>query len=463
MTGPNGNQPVMSGAEAGAESTHNSRARFEARTAALAQAILMYLLVLFLQDASFGGSLKDVPMLSVLPSITWSIVLPLSLPIVVSILLLAFMPRVERTMAEQRVRSRLVSLIWVYLGAVVIERLVPSSLDTRPSWTVYAFATSFPLWVLIGFRLAASERAVQKLSGQLGWWAAASAVLFTFAENMLGYDGLYGWNWWPVRLAMLFGFSVYVFRLLTKKGWGLTAACIGIASVSTQILVPFQKPVVWAALWTGSAVMILLAHNRGMRMRRVTAVAAALLIGAVFVYRSDVSDGGLVARYVGIVERDWLHLDARQTDPEMGEAIRLASGGRDVIWANAAPRFFSSPLIGTGLMQIDDEAAVHVHSYFIDLVLGVGLLGALPVFAVIGMWLAALMRTGTRARSASDAIPLAAYAVGVGAYGLVGNFTSFLLPGILAAICIGASLRLSAAADGAVAVSRRRPLAGRGL
>jgi O-antigen ligase len=147
-----------------------------------------------------------------------------------------------------------------------------------------------------------------------------------------------------------------------------------------------------------------------------------------FVVLDAVSHRGITDAIQEQVRTKYLHEDYRGEARTLAEAIDNASGGRFKIWQEGLEMFFARPWLGSGYRPYAEVQAgeeVHIHSFYLDLLVSFGLVGSLPIFAFILLWLRSMFRRAVLSGSEYDFAPCVAYCLAILAVNFVASTRAF--------------------------------------
>ena len=406
-----------------------------------ARIIFAYFCVLSVMDCSWDQSITTIPGLSLLPSKMWTIGVPFSGPMLLGYFWIWHIRKRFWTLAEQQTWNAMLALYIAWIGAIAIERSMPSQQHTPTVLSTYVYMIQFPGWAFVGYWLGAYPGVVRKLTQKMSILGAVAAFFLTAMENTVGPQALFGLNWWPFRLTILFGFCYYLFRVMCDRGRDLLISLGALGCVASQIIFPLAKPILWSATLASIAMLGLMQLAKRIRAKNVGILIVILFMTAGVV--AFAGKGEFREERLEYIMKAWFHAGPEGISSDKESFLRSTAGGRIEMWEAVWPRFYRSPLLGSGFGQMSEgEMVVQLHNVYLDIILGVGLLGTIPFLGGLCLWLVSVA-TGTWRANCSDLLfPLASYTVGILAFGTIGNFTLFHVPGALAALCIGITLRM---------------------
>jgi len=381
---------------------------------------------------------------NLLPSIIYTVLLPL-VPVVAFLFFAlqgSFSPRsLSRT--ETAKWLGIVIVIGIFWFMVLLERLIPSSSDTNPPWSFLLINMLLPAWVLVGFWLGAYPIQIEVFSRKLAMILAIASLIIT----IVSYTdlGMFGWNWWPIRLTFLFAYFWFFYEVIVREGPGWYGSLFGLFCASSQVIYPLQKPIVYAAVIGTLLLLVLVIIRRDLIFKRFFRLVGLLsLIIVIFISINIYTEGSFFGEKIDNIITAWFHdnpEDFSGVDITDTQSLNRIMGNRIAIWQGVWYRFDESPLVGSGFHQLTtDSYLAEIHSYFIDIILGVGFLGTLPIALGLLIWFFGLFGK-KRATSPAWIVPLSAFAISVIAYGFIGNFAIFYTPSFLVPLAIGMTLR----------------------
>jgi O-antigen ligase len=358
-----------------------------------------------------------------------------------------------------RSKAVLNGIFWA-TGAVALvvlaEQFAPSAAHETPRpFHVILFLASY-LWMLMGFSLADRAERAHRLLSRTAFYLAILCVIAAFLRatgiELTLYCSFPGWQ---TRLVFLFPYAWYLTRWLLNRTDH--DALAGLGASSLEIWGSLHKPFLFSAA-IASLFILWSATRFGFRaMARVAGIGAAAVAG-VWVVDATITHGALFSEVRTFVFEKAFHEDrGGDLNKDWDELLAQFTGGRLELWELAAERFQVSPWIGSGFEQtfltsIPDEdcdeqnveVGVLCHNGYLDLLLSVGILGFLPLAAVVawGMW---RMRA-TIGDPVIQRIQIAVcgYLVAIAAFNLGGTSRVFIAGSLLPAFVFGIGLRLSA-------------------
>ncbi|MHB8972340.1 MAG: O-antigen ligase family protein [Pirellulaceae bacterium] len=249
---------------------------------------------------------------------------------------------------------------------------------------------------------------------------------------------------WPTRLLFLFGHCWYLNQWLTSQKKRL-GSLLGLVACSLEVWISFHKPIVFSALCASVFLVTyaIMTTQRPISVVRRMAVLAILGVVALVVVNRNMS-GRLLMSAEEIVYEKFLHqrvgsgVDWSASD----ELLESASGGRLDIWADALKRIGNHPLFGVGFGQ-DFGDNVHVHNWYLDLLLGLGIVGSFPLFAALLWWLRLVTKRKVIQRAGYLVVPCLAYIVGLMAYNMGGSIRVFFSMTSVAVLIMAIVTRLA--------------------
>jgi hypothetical protein len=232
----------------------------------------------------------------------------------------------------------------------------------------------------------------------------------------------------PMRLFTLFGYCWYLYIWLKspKSDFKITFALIGCIG---GVLITFHKPIVFATVFSTLSLFMIfffLERKKNVTIARITGlIAIALIILMTFnsIYSNQVVDYVTDTFYSKYLRAD---VGTAITDLH-GDDLMGASGGRLAMWPIAIDVIQQNLFFGTGDRTIFDTSAdpIHVHNWFLDILVWGGIAGAIPFFLGFLWWFRFAGRSENIKQGTSVLLPVFAYTIGITAYNLGGTMFSF--------------------------------------
>lgn len=281
-------------------------------------------------------------------------------------------------------------------------------------------------------------------AGILAYWIAADSVVlqaalekaarflsllsvYSFVMHLLAQPDNLLVPGWPVRLLILFGFAWHLSRWLLLREPGISRTMWLILS-SLDLFASLHKPIIFSAVACAAYLFWVAARERRIDAGRIARIAAILVASIVTVVVADVATSGKVSEHVDTtVRRKFLHGGLERSD-DWSSFVVAASGGRmgpGSLWPSAIEKILSRPLVGNGfevaLTSAHTLTENHVHNGYLELLLSIGLIGALPVLAALAAW---LVLAGHELRTGAYGVlvaPCIAFMVGILAFNAGGT------------------------------------------
>lgn len=383
-------------------------------------------------------------------------------PITPALVMLAekALTRRRSSVAGSRAGQVYLLLVSCFVLAIVFSRVAGNWLTTGGQTYMYVLLVQMVATAYAGFAYATSPREAAWLLERIAW---LTAILSTLSVGLLlvgRYTGESFWGQgsassvvfgapnWGVQAFLVFGICWFGVQLLTIRRPGRSAA-IGLALCAYDF-VALAKPTVFSLVGAFCVALVLLfvvsRPTRSLAARRGTATVALGLATSVGL---NLVTSGKLLRYAA--DR-YLHLAAADSNAETAAGIlnAAATGRTTRIWPQVWERFAESPWIGGGFGQtfvVDSSGlAYSTHSGYLELLVGAGIIGILPV--VIGhlWWLARVLPSLRDRRIALIQVALISYVVGV-MVNLAGDVTAYYWsPMLMYALALGISMRLAVGA-----------------
>jgi hypothetical protein len=294
----------------------------------------------------------------------------------------------------------------------------------------------------MGYWIAGDER---ELSWLLNKFAGLSVVMGIL--DVVGtYSGLGENNLmfpsWQTRLIVLFGYCWYLYRWLTgPKKISLTA--LWLAGCSGGIWLTFHKPIIFAAFFSTIFIFVLVIRTT----HKKTAMFKRIIILLVFVYVAFLSanyysSGAIVDAMKLQVYHKFLRVDEGTSLNQLQKSdLGGASGGRLDMWPKALEQIRNHPFFGVGKKIGWDYGATHVHNWYLDMLLWVGIFGFFPFFAGLIWWFRLSIKKIVLSCLPGIIIPSIGYIIGLMAYNFGGTMRVFFSITSFAVIIMAVSTR----------------------
>ncbi|MEI8373983.1 MAG: O-antigen ligase family protein [Planctomycetota bacterium] len=343
---------------------------------------------------------------------------------------------------------------------VVCEQVSPSPFHETPRpFVVILFAASY-LWMLMGFRMADHAERVQWLLSKTAFFLAILCVIAAFFRvtgmELTVFASFPGWQ---MRLVFLFPYTWYLTRwLLRRTDYD---ALVGLIASSLEVWGGLHKPIVFSAAI--STLFIVWSVTRFKSSRAVAKVMGLVFatLGGTWAIDVAIANGSVSSQIRTFVVEKVFHED-RSSSLSMGwdDLFVQFTGGRLQLWELAVERFQASPWIGSGFEQnfpafINNEdndcqnveIEVPCHNGYLDLMLSIGVLGFLPLAAVVFRGMSRMYNTSSNPAIKLIQIAAGGYLVAIAAFNLGGTSRVFIAGSLLPAFVLGIGLRLAAGSD----------------
>jgi O-antigen ligase len=252
---------------------------------------------------------------------------------------------------------------------------------------------------------------------------------------------------WGVESFLLFGYcwclthTLLGRRLFSWSTLGLLACC--------ELWAHMVKCTIFAIIPVTLGIIGLLLHRTGRMSRGLAYVAAVfglLVIGALIANMR--SNGELLDRFLDYIAIRILHVESLQRiAPSVTETVKAASASRlGYLWPEALERFAASPVVGCGFNQEIPEpggGTVPVHSAYLDVLVGVGLFGTLPVVLAFLRWFGAVWRAIRLPENLPILVPCLGYAVAYLAVVLGEVLRDFYTPTMFIGLVLGIAMKVA--------------------
>ncbi len=273
--------------------------------------------------------------------------------------------------------------------------------------------------ITVEFRETALTMVQSVLCGLVGYWIgrdgyevgwllnriAVGIVLASYFDLLMKITGLANefeilQPGWPAFIIIIFGYCWYLNDLFSRgilHPWTV----IALGGCALSLLVDFHKPIIFAAI-VCSLILLFVAIRANGFFKVIFPMTVATVIGLVGFFSVDQIVGHRISRkMMDIVETKFLHQDRPiMTAQTTWEIIDLASGNRINIWTQALEHFSEKPIFGWGPGQkYASEATdmvrmenIVLHEVYLELLMAVGLVGALPLFLCVIWWYKLMLR-----------------------------------------------------------------------
>ena len=333
----------------------------------------------------------------------------------------------------------------------LMERVHESPYDVPTDPTILANLAMLPMWVLIGATVTSSRGSAAVIWSALAKaLAVVSVVAFGFhALSVRGLPLKMPDNGSPLVASQYLGYCVmvplfwYLERLISgvanKARQGI---CIGLLASSLYTLVVFRKGV-WISAILGGASLLLLAsisfRFASLRSRRWLVSTASIIVGLAAVML--MAGSSVREELTGRVHRVF---NATETQPHtVWEGLAT---GRFDFWTELYGRFQYSPWVGSGFGQTvavpGTLGRVSSHSEFMNVLVSVGVLGAIPLALALSyvVWRAARLLRERQPGALAFVATLVSFLVAASGATLAPNVPGYLF---LISFLVGVMLKCS--------------------
>ncbi|MBN1460294.1 MAG: hypothetical protein JXA57_12220 [Armatimonadetes bacterium] len=345
-------------------------------------------------------------------------------------------------------------LLAVWLAFVLFFSKTAGGITSRSN--VVALAVGMMAMTYAGYRCAASvERAIWLLD-RLAWLTAALStlsLLLLFVGRYHAAGGFWGSGSGPqtvfgaanggVQVFLIFGCCWFGVQLLGLQKRPLSAS-LGLVLCAYDFLALTKSTVFSLVGGFLVATVLLLFVSQPVRSRVSRRALAVLLLAGVGLYGLNRVSSGRILAYAG--DR-YLHLESVDLSGigTIGLLNSSSTGRTTIIWPAVWERFLESPWFGGGFGQVfryDASVSVPTHNGFLELLMGVGAVGVLPVFIGHVWWLKTVLPSLRNQRVALVQVALLSY-VAAEMVSLVGGVYAYWSPLLMYALALGVSMRLA--------------------
>jgi len=327
---------------------------------------------------------------------------------------------------------------------VALVLMIPTdhTVFLSPESYVYEFLAPIAFWA--GLRVGFRRENVYLILNWMAWGLAVISFI-SYALRVINIPGFPPVTYWPKTIFVL-GFFWFFMKLVCFRF--RVADLIGLVLTSLEVLLAFTKHTYIDTIVTLAALICFLVVNKDLRPGNLVRVIASIALigaaaGAYYTFGTVETQKDIDFRLNRMVSTNTTNRDLHTE----GSFMEGLANGRLDIWLAAWERLESSPLVGHGFGQSNNAVTgsqqVSFHNGYLDWLVSVGLLGALPVaIAVIGWW-KAIWRCIAGIKGEPMVAYMAAIAVGYMVANL-GSSTRFLYGSwILWLFITGAACRFS--------------------
>jgi O-antigen ligase len=339
-------------------------------------------------------------------------------------------------------------LLLLLFGVVIIlERILSSPFDVPITASVLRIYYGLLLCILcgiIGYRIGVRQWNTYWFLNFMACVIAIVSVYFYLFPLPREAEAIYRFPsllvGFPVRFFSLYAFCWYLFRWLGELKI-FSRTLLFLLTSAFPVLVAFHKPLVFSAMLSGLAIFVIMMIRGPSRVRTITRSYLLLMMAILlFIFANAISRGRIFADYKQQFFNYFLHDAGGYGFASNAELLESASGRRVVLWKEGLTRFFGSPWVGSGFGQtIESEysaESIPFHNGYLDLLLSIGILGALPFAILVGGWVK-MVYSATAKRRFADFIPVFAYIVGLAGYNMGGTSRLFYFVSAFAALLMG--------------------------
>ena len=249
---------------------------------------------------------------------------------------------------------------------------------------------------------------------------------------------------WPIRLFVLYGYCWYLLRWLQTKKNSLNNTLLLIGCMC-GVIFTFSKSIIFSVSFSTLALLLihfLGANKKGASFIRLLSFVF-IISGTIFI--SNKIFGNSIFEFVS--NQYYSHFLRIEPGTELSdlndENLVAASGARLLMWPIALNIINEYLLFGTGKRAIFELGTdlIHVHNWFLDLLVWGGLLGSLPFFIGFIWWLKFSTRKKNLNYGENILIVALAYTLGITGYNLGGTMLSFFSLFPMVMLIIGTAKR----------------------
>jgi len=319
-----------------------------------------------------------------------------------------------------------------FVGALMAQMTLSTKTERLVSFDYATLGTiQTVLFAFMGYWIGQDEREAKWLLQRFAL-ACACASIFTTICRVAGLSGYPFLDAaWPVMLIVLFGYCWYLYAWLTSP-WANPGSLFGVAACSLEVWVTFAKPIIFSAV-VGSLFLFL--YSMWTTRKRLTVVGKAGILSAMaaitLMAANAYTSGRMAAAVEDTIYNKFLHTDETKMYriDSFEDLLEKASGGRWKMWQEAMGRFYENPWFGSGFGQsfsgIANDESIYVHNWYLDLLLSIGIVGSLPIFAVVVWWIVLVTRKRVVVGQKHFIVPCLAYFVSIMAYNCGGSIRIF--------------------------------------
>lgn len=249
---------------------------------------------------------------------------------------------------------------------------------------------------------------------------------------------------WGVQAFLLFGYCWFLTQALLP-GRRDIRSIIGL-SVCCVLWIQMTKSTVFGLLLGTLTIIGLLLRNTTMKWQvlvkpviSLAAVAVGLVIIISFV------NGDFIERVNNYVAQRFFKVETLQfRGQSFNDIAATASTGRmEIIWPQAIDRFKRDPLFGCGFNQRFETPPVPIHNAYLDILLGVGVFGALPFLLGFGWWFATVWKALRQPQNIPLLVPCLGFTACFCAINCGDLLRYFYLPILFFGLMLGISMKVA--------------------
>ncbi len=324
------------------------------------------------------------------------------------------------------------------------------------SWTIAGYCVverrQQGMWLL--HRLAVGMACISGLVLFLiviGQWEVLSYATPEYVELAapIAPKGLFGNTlMWGVQGFLLFGYCWFLTLTLTHARW-LTWSAVGLFASSVLWLL-MEKATIFGISAGTVAIVVTLLLCKGYWKRVMLRGAVSLGVVVVVFMVLDADSQGrlsyrvsnyLAAKFFRVKELSLVTFSARS-------AVTASTLRMDVIWPKAIERFEASPWCGSGFNQNFVEhftfsTYVPIHNAYLDILVGVGIVGTLPVLLAFLWWLKTVGKAVRQPENMLLLLPCFGYSICFCVMNAGDLLRYFYTPIMLFGLIVGISMKIA--------------------
>jgi O-antigen ligase len=301
------------------------------------------------------------------------------------------------------------------------------------AWLLHPLAVGAACLCAVSLVSIVSGRAEVAVSTPLPGSAQASEISYALPN-------------WGVEGVLLFGYCWFLARTLTR-GRLFSWPTVGLLACG-ELWAHLTKSTIFAII-PATLVILLLLVRKGKRSRVLVSMAVILgLVAAGAMIANTLSHGVLADRVTDYLAQRFFHVESlRRTGGSLNDVAVTASAQRlNRIWPEALQRFAASPVFGCGFNQDFSEEFdyfIPIHNAYLDVLVGVGLIGALPVVLAFLRWVSTVRKGLRLPENAPILVPCLGYAVCFCAINAGDLLRYFFAPMMLFGLILGITMKIA--------------------